>query len=183
MDSCPGAVKFKLPGHTPQSIIARGKAPLLLILDEAQELGQWKGAERTQENHELVQTFLDRIHNGKLASRPVMLIAGGLGTTKQAFKNMGVSRLKTNCYVDLEPLKPEEERKVIVDWLQLEGKAKGDPLPWIDAIAAEPHGWPQHIALLRTGGSPSGAGGPAKDDPFGIEGGAGGGSERTGKIL
>ncbi len=141
-----GAVKLKLPGHTPQSIIARGKAPLLLILDEAQELGQWKGAERTQENHELVQTFLNRVHNGKLASRPVMLIAGGLGTTKQAFKDMGVSRLKTNCHVDLEPLKPEEERKVIVDWLQLEGKAKGDPLPWIDAIAAETHGWPQHIA-------------------------------------
>ncbi len=141
-----GSVKFKLPGHTPQSIIARGKAPLLLILDEAQELGQWKGAERTQENHELVQTFLNRVHNGKLASRPVMLIAGGLGTTKQAFKDMGVSRLKTNCHVDLEPLKPEEERKVIVDWLQLEGKAKGDPLPWINAIAAETHGWPQHIA-------------------------------------
>ncbi len=59
---------------------------------------------------------------------------------------MGVSRLKTNCYVDLEPLKPEEERKVIVDWLQLESKAKGDPLPWINAIAAETHGWPQHIA-------------------------------------
>ncbi len=33
-----------------------------------------------------------------------------------------------------------QERVVIQDWLQLEGRAKGDPTPWIDAIARETHG-------------------------------------------
>ena len=138
-----GAAKFKLPGHTPQSIIERGKAPLLLFLDEAQILGQQSG--QLQEHRELVQNFLNSIHNGEMG-RPVMLLTAGLSATKRAFKDLGVSRFKDNCYVELGPLKPEAERRVIKDWLKLEGRAKGDPAPWIDAIMQKTHGWPQHVA-------------------------------------
>ena len=138
-----GAVKFKLPGHSPQSIIERGKDPLLLFLDEAQILGQQSG--QLQEHRELVQNFLNSIHNGEMG-RPVMLAIAGLSATKRAFKDLGVSRFKANCYVELGPLKPEAEREVIRDWLKKEGRAKGDPAPWIDAIARETHGWPQHVA-------------------------------------
>ena len=49
-------------------------------------------------------------------------------------------------YVELGPLKPEAEREVIEDWLKKDGRAKGDPKPWIDAIMQETHGWPQHVS-------------------------------------
>ncbi len=65
-----GAAKFKLPGHTPQSIIERRKDPLLLLLDEAQTLGT--GMAPTDARYETVKVFLDSLHNGG-ASRPVML--------------------------------------------------------------------------------------------------------------
>ncbi len=139
-----GAAKFKLPGHSPQSIIERGKDPLLLFLDEAQILG--KQSDRTQEHRELMQNFLNSIHNGEMG-RPVMLLTAGLSATKRAFKDLGVSRFKTNCYVELGPLKPEAEREVIKDWLKKDGRAKGDPTPWIDAIMQKTHGWPQHVAV------------------------------------
>ncbi len=91
-----GAAKFKLPGHTPQSIIEWGKDPLLLFLDEAQTLGKQSG--QPQEHRELVQIFLNSIHNGEMG-RPVMLAAAGLSATADAFEDMGVSRFKDNCYV------------------------------------------------------------------------------------
>ncbi len=138
-----GTAKVRLPGHSPQSIIERGKDPLLLFLDEAQILGKQSG--QLQEHRELVQNFLDAIHNGEMG-RPVMLLTAGLSATKRAFKDLGVSRFKANCYVELGPLKPEAERKVIKDWLKLDGRAKGDPTPWIDAIMQKTHGWPQHVA-------------------------------------
>ncbi len=135
-----GATKFRLPGHTPQSIIERGKAPLLLFLDEAQKLAL------AQSGHaETICDFLDAIHNGEMG-RPMMLVAAGLSATKRAFKDLGVSRFKDNCYVELGPLKPEAEREVIKDWLKKEGRAKGDPTPWIDAMMQKTHGWPQHVA-------------------------------------
>ena len=34
---------------------------------------------------------------------------------------------------------------MIEDWLTKDGGAKGDPTPWIDEIAQQTHGWPQHI--------------------------------------
>ena len=138
-----GAAKFKLPGHTPQSVIERGNDPLLLLLDEAQTLGT--GMAPTDARYETVKVFLDSLHNGG-ASRPVMLLTAGLSATKRAFKDLGVSRFKDNCYVELGPLKEEAEREVIKDWLKKEGRAKGDPAPWIDAIMQKTHGWPQHVA-------------------------------------
>ena len=138
-----GAAKFKLPGHTPQSVIERGNDQLLLLLDEAQTLGT--GMAPTDARYETVKVFLDSLHNGG-ASRPVMLLTAGLSATKRAFKDLGVSRFKDNCYVELGPLKEEAEREVIKDWLKKEGRAKGDPAPWIDAIMQKTHGWPQHVA-------------------------------------
>ena len=138
-----GAAKFKLPDHTPQSIIKQGKDPLLFLLDEAQTLGT--GMASTDVRYETVKVFLDSLHNGGMG-RPVMLAVAGLSSTADAFEGMDVSRFKDNCYVELGPLKPEAERAVIKDWLKKEGRAKGDPTPWIDAIARETYGWPQHVA-------------------------------------
>ena len=128
--------------HNTRAVLKSGEGKLLLVLDEAQML-----AKRTPRRHAPQVTILiNAIHNGKLGY-PVMLAVGGLATTRQAFRDMDVSRFKTHCYVELGPLKPKWEREIITNWIMTEGEAKRDPLPWIDAIAAQTHGWPQHIAF------------------------------------
>ncbi len=123
-------------------ILRRGKQPLLLTLDEAQTLGT--GNAPPSDHTGTAINVLDAIHNGKL-NKPVVLVAAGLGTTVKAFGSLGISRFSGECLIELGALEKEAERAVIHDWLIKEGGAKGDPAAWIDAIAQETHGWPQHI--------------------------------------
>ncbi len=128
---------------TTQSILDAGKRPLLLILDEAQTLGT-TNKPPSQELEGVATNVLDSIHNGGL-ERPVILLTAGLGPTLEAFETLGVSRFKEGCVVELGALSKASERAVIQDWLVKEGGAKGDPAPWIDAIAQQTHGWPRHV--------------------------------------
>ena len=109
---------------------------LLLRIDEAQKLARTSGKQ--------AEDALESIHEGGLG-RPVILLAGGLGLTEQAFDALGVSRFHEDCLIYLGRLSTESERAVIRDWLVKGGKARGDVGPWIDAIAKESDGWPQHI--------------------------------------
>ncbi len=127
---------------TTLDILETGKTPLLLKLDEAQILGEEN--ELPADQIKTVRRVLNAIHNSEL-NRPVILIAAGLGTTKAAFGALGISRFSGGAFVKLGALDKEAERTVLYDWLKKEGKAKGDPTAWIDAIAQETHGWPQHI--------------------------------------
>ena len=133
--------------RTPLDILKTGDAPLLLILDEAQHLGE--DSRITGGHKDDVRDILDQIHNGKLR-KPVILLAGGLGMTDRALEALGLSRLAEECTFDMEPLEEEEERQVIKDWLEKEGKAKGDTTEWVDAIAEETHCWPRHIHSYST---------------------------------
>ncbi len=117
------------------------KRGVLLILDEAQRIGAFT---ETPNKTDVMET-LDNLHNGKLP-HPVILLAAGLGMSKASFGDLGVSRFKGGCFVELGALGKESERAVIHDWLVIEGGAVGDPDPWIDAIALQTHGWPQHIS-------------------------------------
>ena len=125
--------------RTTLEVLKDKKGSLLLVLDEAQRLAL------TQPEHtEMISDFLDAIHNGGVG-RPVILIAAGLGATAAAFDSLGISRFDPGCHINLGPLSEGASRAVIQDWLIEEGGAKGDPALWIDAIAHETHGWPQHI--------------------------------------
>ncbi len=135
-------IRMKDSVETIKKVLKSGRKPLLLILDEAQHLGI-EGVVPT-EVRGVVTGVLDEIHNGKLG-RPVVLLAAGLGLTESAFNSLGISRFARNCIVGLGPLDRESERAAIRDWIVKEGAAKGNPDPWIDAIAKETHGWPQHI--------------------------------------
>ena len=136
-----GTTKKSTPKVTPRSLIQKIKNPLLLILDEAQHLGEDGGP--PQEHIHAVKSLLAEIHNGELG-KPVILLAGGLGMTHAAFRALGISRLADDCMFDMEPLKREEERAVVQDWLGA-GKAKGDTTAWIDAITQETYLWPRHV--------------------------------------
>ncbi len=81
------------------------------------------------------------IHNGDVG-RPVILLAAGLGMSEASFGELGISRFRGGCFVELGALEKDSERAVIQDWLVKEGGAKGNPTPWIDQIAQKTHGWP-----------------------------------------
>ena len=118
------------------------RKPLLLKLDEAQTLGTVNAPHPGQDG--TAANVLRTIHNGDL-NRPVLLLVGGLGTTADSFRGLGISRFASECLVELGSLSKEAEQAVLRDWLIKDGRAKGDPTVWIDAIAQETHGWPQHI--------------------------------------
>ena len=130
------------PQTTVKNILKDGNQPLLLVLDEAQALGR-EGTPPTNQRSDAIET-LEVIHNGKLG-RSVILLVAGLGTTADSFGSLGISRFNRGCLVELGALDKEAERAVIEDWLTKDGGAKGDPIPWIDEIAQQTHGWPQHI--------------------------------------
>ena len=135
-------IRARRPIQTIKTLLQREKAPLLLSLDEAQTLGR-KNELPSEQVHTAVGV-LNAIHNGKL-DRPVILLAAGLGTTSDTFISFGISRFSRRCLVELGALSEEAEQAVLRDWLTKDGKAKGDPTIWMDAIAQETHGWPQHI--------------------------------------
>ncbi len=127
---------------TIMKILQDDKNPLLLILDEAQSLGSDRVVPDGVRG--VVTSVLGKIHNGDLG-RPVMLLTAGLGTTVSAFKSFNISRFEGESLINLGRLDKDSEHEVIRDWLTEVGAAEGNPDPWIDVIAKETHGWPQHI--------------------------------------
>ena len=123
------------------------KEPLLLILDEAQILG--KEDLVPKEMKPIIGNVLKEVHNGDLGS-PIMLLAGGLGTTEAALDTFGLSRFERSCDVRLGRLDKESVCGVIRDWLTHVGGGVEDPTPWIEAISEQTHGWPQHIMSYIT---------------------------------
>ena len=125
--------------RTTLEVLKDKKGSLLLVLDEAQKLAL------TQPEHaEMISDFLDAIHNGHMG-RPMILVAAGLGATAAAFDSLGISRFDPGCHINLGPLSKGSRRAVIQDWLQKDGGARENPTEWVEAIAHETHGWPQHI--------------------------------------
>ena len=135
-------ISMSRPFQTIKTLLQKEKKPLLLILDEAQTLGEKD--EIPPDQIHIVRSILNAIHNGEL-DKPVILLTGGLGTTADAFRKLGISRFSRRCLVELGVLSKEAEQDVLRDWLTKDGKAKGDPAVWIGAISRETHGWPQHI--------------------------------------
>lgn len=129
----------------PIDVLGQGDEPLLLVLDEAQKL-RFLADSLPGRDGRLALDTIDLIHNGGLG-RPVILLAGGLGTTAAAFSSLGISRVDVDCDYTLGPLEPDAERAILHDWFTLGAKAQGDPHVWIEAIMRETHGWPQHTIV------------------------------------
>ncbi len=129
-----------------KKILESAKAPLLLILDEAQHLGIPGVLPEAQK--EVTIPLLSSIHLGTMGT-PVILLAGGLGKTADIFDDLGISRHKDGCLIELHALKKENELAILTDWLVKEGKAKGDVTPWVERIMQETHGWGQHINAYK----------------------------------
>ena len=134
--------EFHVPLDTSEDILTKRTGPVLLVLDEAQHLGESESVNGPY--REDVVDLLKKIHNGGVG-KPVILLAGGLGMTYAAFRALGISRMKEDSKFDMEPLEKEEERTVIWNWLKKAGGATGDVTHWIDTITKETVQWPRHV--------------------------------------
>ncbi len=118
---------------------------LLLTLDEVQDLSAY-GA--IPERRTAIMDVLNVIRNAKVGG-PVVLLAGGQGNSMSVLGTFGMSRLLGGCLHNLGILDASAERRVICDWIIKGGQVRtAHPRHlgrWIDAIAAETDGWPQHI--------------------------------------
>ncbi len=114
---------------------------LILVLDEAQHLAKIEGR---GDDEDMAMATLDMIHNGEIGA-PVILLAGGLGTTDLAFESLGISRIEESCRVRLGPLDPASTRAVIYDHLLHRCGLDSPPQNWVEALAEPTHGWPHHI--------------------------------------
>lgn len=126
-------ITARLASETMPSILRDGEDPLLLKLDEAQRIGTT--ISRTNVDQFATATdVLYAIHNGEL-NRPVILMTAGLGTTEDAFGDLGILRFASGAFVELGALDKEAECAVLHDWLTNDGGVKVDPAAWIEAIA------------------------------------------------
>ena len=127
---------------TPLDMLREGESPLLLILDEAQDMAD--ALDLPVQDRQNVKRLLKEIHNGDVG-RPLIFLAAGLGMTSRVFKSLGASRIDGKSLVELGRMKREEERAVFVDWFEKEFRIKEGYDPWIDGILKETQGWPHHI--------------------------------------
>ena len=137
-------------GRSEKQILKRvaRRRGLVLVLDEAQDLRQI--GEHCSAADVAIRTVLRVIHNGEVGA-PLILLAGGLGTTEDAFGRFGVGRFRTGCIRHLGRLSSEEARGVVNDWLVDTGGASPDDPDlsgWIGTIAAECNDWPQHLHVF-----------------------------------
>ncbi len=129
-----------------RSLTASSTKDLLLTLDEVQNLSAHKAS---LERRTAIMDVLDIIRNAACGG-PVVLLAGGLGNSADVLGGFGMSRLFRDCLHNIGVLDAIAERKVIRDWIVKGGevghKVRMHTLNrWIDTIAAETDGWPQHI--------------------------------------
>lgn len=116
--------------------------PLLLILDEAQSIGN-KDILRPQ-NKAKVTELPELIHKGKIG-RLVILLTAELGAALTALNNLDTSRFSENNTSEIGTLALEDAQAVIRDWLVRDGRAKEDPSEWVNTIAKEAGVWPRDV--------------------------------------
>ena len=124
---------------------------LVLILDEAQDVLQTGQISKAINDN--IRKNLQLIHNGDIGA-PVILLAGGLGTSQSVLGTFGISRFTRHGVHLLGSLSDTEGQAVIRDWLVYAGGVPTDHRhlrKWINTLADECHGWPQHlIAYAQT---------------------------------
>ncbi|MCY3999535.1 MAG: AAA family ATPase [Bacteroidetes bacterium] len=114
--------------------------PLLLVLDEAQRLHTLS---EIPEDKKSAEATLEAIHNGKIG-HPVVFLAAGLDTSRNAFGALSVSRITDLNRVRLGPLEIESAKDVIIAYVY--GEFGCDvPDDWIEPLAQQSQGWPQHL--------------------------------------
>ena len=136
-------------GDSIEEVLRKAAGPLgvVLTLDEVQNLKV--GVQTMPKEKPAISLNLELIHNGKMGV-PVVLVAGGLGSSESVLETFGISRIPEEDVCYLGSLENDATRAVIRDWLVWGGRAPENHsyLPhWVEFLATECHGWPQHIHI------------------------------------
>ena len=143
----PGGRNVEYEGRSVLQILqaAAGGHGLVFVIDEVQTVLKEKRISTSVEA--AITRALVHVHNG-LLNAPVVLLAGGLGSSEKVFRGLGISRFMGYGLQRLGKLNDEATESVICEWLVKAGGAPDDApylAHWVSSLAAESHGWPQHI--------------------------------------
>ena len=78
---------------------------------------------------------------------PLLVVAAGLGDTRDTLRNRGASKLSANAHLTLGPLSDDEMREVCVKFFERFGFTGSDDrrAEWIEALITGTDGWPRHL--------------------------------------
>ncbi len=134
------------------------KTPIVLLVDEAQN---W-GADQEAGNGKRISSLLSEAHQNS-GQLPLLIIAAGLGDTRDALRRCGVPRLTANAQIPLELLSGDEQREVCKAFFDRFRIIGDESLrnQWAGALVQETGGYPKHLtnalfgaaeALINGGG-------------------------------
>ena len=111
---------------------AVARRPIVLLVDEAQN------AEPEQN-----KAILSLLHEGMI-DLPILPVFAGLNDTPDALRECGISRLRDDADMPLPRLVQGDARAAVAELMERHGVV-GDTAAWIDAVAADSLGFPQHL--------------------------------------
>ena len=135
---------FDNPSQVLRSIAQPGKGTLL-VMDEAQRIDQilCMGVEQEMDATNALRLILSGRCGG-----PVLLLAGGLGLTENAFREMGIERLHGGSVTNLNQVSDKSARKIIEAGLSKGAKVRASSRGYtelVEEVVKRSLGWPQHL--------------------------------------
>ena len=123
------------------------ETPVVLLVDEAQLWGTDLGDPNRRYSSLLTEAHLNQ------QRLPLLVVAAGLGDTKEVLAQRGASKLATNARLVLGPLSNEEMREVCVKFFERFGVTGSEEqrAEWTEAIIAGTDGWPRHLTNALRG--------------------------------
>ena len=118
------------------------ETPVVLLVDEAQLWGTDLGDPNRRYSSLLTEAHLNQ------QRLPLLVVAAGLGDTKEVLAQRGASKLATNARLVLGPLSNEEMSEVCVKFFERFGVTGSDDrrAEWTEAHhCTGTDGWPRHL--------------------------------------
>ena len=123
---------------TVKEALTESKRPVVLILDEAQDLESF--------SVETVLPVISRLHTGNHGG-PILTVFAGLAYSSAVLQEFGISRFARGHEITLSALASEEAKEIVLRMLA-EFRVRGDKElknQWAHTLANESCGWPQHL--------------------------------------
>ena len=110
--------------------------PIVLLVDEIQNLAKLSNP----------SALLRDVHEG-VEGLPVLMVLAGLGDSGKVLREYGISRFDRKAHLPLGSLAPGAARDAVrkfLDHFRVRGQDE-QRAAWIEAIARDSCGWPQHL--------------------------------------
>ncbi|MCY4298658.1 MAG: ATP-binding protein [Flavobacteriaceae bacterium] len=137
-------VTIPINRHTFQRTLDQVKRPIILVLDEAQQLEKYH---QQLEKRLVISEVLKNMHNIK-TDDGFMVIFSGLSHTHQMLKDLDISRFASQSIYSLDCIDKLSEKNILKDYLIRGGGIDENHSRlnhWIRQLIQETQGYPEHI--------------------------------------